>query len=104
MRERFIYDRIQGCVVPADEYQRPELQRSFLPSPMLVRDSMEPTQHPVDGKFYDSKSAFSGLTKSAGFVEVGNDPARLRQKPKPKPDRAAIKDAVHKAAAHVKSR
>lgn len=32
-----------------------------------------PLQHPVDGKFYDSKSQFRALTKAAGYIERGTD-------------------------------
>ena len=48
-------------------------QRSDLPSPMLVRDQMDPTWHPSDGKEYESKSEFRRVTASRGGVEVGND-------------------------------
>lgn len=101
MGERFVYDRFRGCVVPLSEYERPEPQRSFLAAPMLVRDSMDAIKHPVDGKLYDSKSTFSRITKDAGMIEVGNDPARLRPPPKPRPDRNAIKETVQKAMARV---
>lgn len=99
MGERFIYDRIQGCVVPLSEYERPEPQRSFFPAPMISTDSMAPVQSMLDGKMYDSKSAIRATYKQAGMVEVGNDPARHRPHVKPKPDRSAIKATVEKATA-----
>lgn len=72
--------------------------RSSLPCPMMITDTMDPVEH-VDGKFYTSKSAFRAVTKAHGYVEVGDDPARNKRPPPPKPDRKAIKEAVAKAVA-----
>lgn len=72
--------------------------RGNYPCPAIASDRMEPLQH-VDGKMYDSKAAFRSVTKAQGYVEVGNDPARFRKREKPRPDRAAIKEAVGKAIA-----
>jgi len=76
-----------------------EPKRSQLACPMIATDTMEPVQSMLDGKTYDSKSALRSTYRAAGVVEVGNDPARLRPRKRPKPDRKAIKDAVHKAKA-----
>lgn len=89
---RQVYRRVQ--------YDMPA--RSHLPAPMVISDAMPPTEH-VDGKFYESKSAFRAVTKREGMIEVGNDPARLRKPPKPKPDRKAIHAAVKMAANRVKN-
>ena len=78
---------------------------SDLPAPMLINDSMEPTQSMVDGQFYTSKAALRATYKPSGnregksFVEVGNDSSVTSPKPfkKPKPDRKEIKAAVGKA-------
>jgi hypothetical protein len=83
---------------PAIEPPRQPSARADLACPMVIGDSMPSTEH-VDGKRYESKSAFRAVTKANGLVEIGNDPARHRPTPKPKPDRAAIKDAVAKATA-----
>lgn len=72
--------------------------RSSLPCPMMITDTMDPVEH-VDGKFYTSKSQYRAVTKAHGYVEIGNDPARHKRPPKPKPDRKAIKEAVAKAVA-----
>lgn len=72
--------------------------RSDLPCPMIASDTMPPTQH-VDGRHYTSKSQYRAITKARGYVEVGDDPARHIRPPKPKPDRAAIKEAVARAVA-----
>ena len=73
-------------------------KRASLATPMVIGDTMDPTVH-VDGKYYTSKSKFREVTKANGCIEVGNDPARLRPTPKPKPDRKAIKEAVQRAVA-----
>lgn len=73
---------------------------SDYPTPMVIGDSMDPTEH-IDGKFYDSKAKFRAVTKAHGCIEVGNDPARLRRKPKATPDKKAIKEAVGKAIHQV---
>jgi len=83
---------------PVDSPPCQPLARADLPCPMVIGDTMPPTEH-VDGKFYESKSAFRAVTKAKGMIEVGNDPARLRKPVKQKPDRAAIKEAVAKAVA-----
>lgn len=75
------------------------IARSDLPSPMLIRDGMDPVQSMLDGKFYDSKAALRATYKEAGVTEVGNDSSIVDPKPfkKPKPDRKAIKASVGKA-------
>lgn len=78
---------------------------SDLPAPMVIGDTIEPTQSMVDGKYYTSKAAIRATYKPSGnkdgkrYVEVGNDSSVLNPKPyqKPKPDRQAIKAAVGKA-------
>lgn len=67
--------------------------------PYFISDTTEPIQHPLDQKFYTSKSTFERITREGGYETVGNDPARLRPPPKPKPDRAAIKQSLEKAIA-----
>ena len=70
-----------------------------LPVPFIASDTMEPVQSMLDGKMYTSKSQLRATYKAAGVIEVGNDPARLRQKPREKPDKQAIKNALDKAQA-----
>lgn len=74
--------------------------RGKFPTPMVNSDTMEPTEH-LDGKHYTSKSQYRAVTKAHGMIEVGNDPARLRPKPKPMPDKQARVDAVKKAVAQA---
>lgn len=76
----------------------PPARANGLAVPMVITDTMDPVEH-VDGKFYTSKSQYRAVTKAHGYIEVGNDPARHKRQPKPKPDRKAIKEAVAKAVA-----
>lgn len=80
-----------------------EPKRSDIPAPMIIGDHIEPVQSMASGKMYDSKSALRSEYKAMGFVEVGNDAARLQPKPKEKPDRTSIRDSVKKAAAQWSS-
>jgi hypothetical protein len=79
------------------ESDRPK--RSDLPCPMIMSDTMEPVQSMLDGKMYDSKARLRRTYRDAGVVEVGNDPARLRPRQRPKPDKKAIRETVEKASA-----
>lgn len=79
--------------------ERLPAQRSDLPCPMIASDHMEPVQSQLDGKMYSSKSALRATYKAAGVIEVGNDPARLRPRQRPKIDRAVIKSTVEQAVA-----
>ena len=69
---------------------------------MVVGDGMDPTEH-VDGKFYDSKSAYRAVTKAHGMIEVGNDPARFKTparqdvKADPRQRREAVQKAISSA-------
>lgn len=77
----------------------PQGASDALPVPMVITDTMEPVQSMLDGQMYTSKSALRATYKAAGVIEVGNDPARLRPRRKPKPNRKAIRDSIEKATA-----
>ena len=83
--------RISHAVEPAFH------KRSILDAPMVIADEMPATQHMADGVIYTSKRRVRAVTRAHGCVEVGNDPAMFRPKPKPKPDRQAVKAAVGRA-------
>ena len=84
---------------PAACYPKIEVKRSDLPCPSLASDHMVPVQSMLDGRIYDSKSALRATYRAAGVIEVGNDPARLKPRPKPKTNERAVRDTVEKAAA-----
>jgi hypothetical protein len=100
-RGSWIYDKSTGELVEREEFyaRQPAPKRSGLAAPLIMGDSMAPVQSMLDGKMYDSKSALRATYKAAGVVEVGNDPARLRPRQRPKVDRKAIKDTLDRAAA-----
>jgi hypothetical protein len=37
----------------------------------FIQDEMEPTKHPIDGKYYTSKAKFRTVTRAHGYDEVG---------------------------------
>ncbi len=45
---------------------------SDLPCPQIISDHMPPTEQ-VDGKFYESKSAFRAVGRANGLIEIGNE-------------------------------
>lgn len=87
---------------------RPNLNRSDLPCPMLITDTIDPVQSMADGNYYTSKQALRRTYRADGnpqgieYVEVGND-----QKPHIQKnggvvrDRSAAREAVDKALAAV---
>lgn len=96
---RWIWHPLEKRLVEPEDYLRPSPARSSLGAPMIVSDRMEPVQSMLDGRMYDSKSALRATYKAAGVVEVGNDPARLKPRARPKPDRKAIRDTLERAEA-----
>jgi len=85
---------------PSECYPKaPQAQSDVIPVPYFISDTCEPMQHPLDQKFYTSKSTFEKITREGGYETVGNDPNRLKPRPKPKADRKAIKESVQKAVA-----
>ena len=101
-RGTFVYRNGQLVEKGGPDDIRPLPPRSDLPCPMLISDIMEPAEH-VDGRFYTSKSGFRKVTKANGYIEVGNDPARLNRptKPNPKSREKAIDQAIDKAFARA---
>jgi hypothetical protein len=71
--------------------------RSSLPTPMIISDRMEATEHPCDGRFYESKSAFRKVTRQHGCIEVGTE--KLKPKPNTEPDSKGIRESIQKAIA-----
>ena len=61
--------------LPWPDNCRPErnLVRGDLPTPRLVRDGLDDVWNPVNGKVYDSKSAYYAAVKAAGCEIAGND-------------------------------
>jgi hypothetical protein len=76
------------------------LTRADLPTPRLIRDGMDATWNPADGKHYDSKSAYYSAVKAKGYEIAGNDSSisAAHEKPAPPPKTApGLKDALKQA-------
>ncbi len=76
-------------------------RRSELACPSVIGDTMPAGEHPYDGRTYDSKSGWRKANRAGGYIEVGNDPARLRPKKRELPDRKAITETLKKAKQQV---
>lgn len=86
-----------------DNHREAETQRSSLPSPMVISDTIDPVRSMADGKEYTSKAALRSTYKPSGnpdgisYVEVGNEkPTGIV---KPKTDEGAIQASLQKALA-----
>ncbi len=51
--------------------------RSSLPCPSIISDHLDGVKNPVDGKVYDSKSAYYQAVKDAGCEIVGNEAEKM---------------------------
>lgn len=89
-----------------DKYDWPDNHRQpgeVLAAPSVISDSQPFIQSMATGEWFDSKSKLRATYKPSGnkqgerYTEVGNDPALLRPRKKPKQDRAPIKAAIHRA-------
>lgn len=95
------YDKIDWRPLPPVHRNAPDpVARSDFPCPRVVSDVMPSLSH-VDGRTYDSLSAYRAVTKREGYIELGNDPARLRPPEKPKRDTKKLDDAIHRAIAEI---
>jgi hypothetical protein len=72
-------------------------------------DDQPPLVSYADGKVYTSKAKMresyraSNNPQGVNYVELGNEPVS-KPRPKPKPDRAAIKEAVLRAESTLRTR
>jgi hypothetical protein len=71
-------------------------------APAVHSDTMAPLKHMGTGRTLDSKSQFRADTKASGCVEVGTDPAALRDRPPITP--RGVHEDVKRALAEVRSR
>lgn len=77
----------------------PNWNRADLPSPRLIRDGLEDVWNPVNGKIYDSKSAYYRAVKDAGCEIAGNDSSisTAHKKPVEVKTPAGLKDTLKNA-------
>jgi hypothetical protein len=71
-------------------------------APAVHSDTMAPLKHMGTGRTLDSKSQFRADTKASGCVEVGTDPAALRDRPPITP--RGVHEDVKRALAELRSR
>jgi hypothetical protein len=71
-------------------------------APAVISDTMAPLKHMGTGRTLDSKSQFRADTKASGCVEVGTDPAALRDRPPITP--RGVHEDVKRALAELRSR
>jgi hypothetical protein len=71
-------------------------------APNVISDTMDPLKHMGTGRMLDSKSAFRRDTIASGCIEVGTDPAALRDRPRIEP--RGVHEDVKRALAEVRSR
>lgn len=86
----------------------PNLNRSDLPCPMVITDTIDQTQSMADGKYYTSKQALRKTYRADGnpqgveYVELGNEQRpHIQKNGGVVRDRAASRNAVDKALAAV---
>lgn len=95
MRGKFIWDRDRMDWVPAAKFYG----RRQATSAAVISDTLPDLINPANGKRYDSKSNFRRATKALGFVEVGNDADRKREKEKMPPVGPDVKAAIEQLRA-----
>lgn len=68
----------------------------------VISDEMPPTKHMATGRIHTSKARFRADTRASGCVEVGNDPAISRPRPRPQPH--GVHESVRQALQMLNSR
>jgi hypothetical protein len=100
MSEKFVWDTLEGRLRPWAEVaaRRRERARSSLAAPSIIRDGLDNVVNPVDGKAYDSKSAYYQAVKAAGCEIVGNEAEKMVGPSSARSDvnSADIGEALHK--------
>lgn len=67
-------------------------------------DTLEPTWHPADGKYYSSKKNFRDVTKAHGCIEIGNETKTLtKSRSYKKPSRKQRREDIKRAIWEVKN-
>jgi hypothetical protein len=108
----WIVDPQTGELVDKEEYyfkkysEKAHLQMMNGNTPVtmnFISDSMEPTRHMADGKYYTSKAAFRAATKAAGCIEIGNETKHLlKKRPQIKLDKRKRREDIKKAINDLK--
>jgi hypothetical protein len=67
--EKGRFKMVDGKAMEAKEIAK--IQHAMASHGIQSTDLMEPTKHPIDGKYYTSASKFRAVTKAHGCEEVG---------------------------------
>ena len=76
------------------------MARSDLPTPRVISDKLDDVWNPVNGKKYDSKSAYYSAVKNAGYTIAGNDSSITAPKPVATTAPKGLKDDLKAAWDH----
>lgn len=97
------YRMHDGELLPLHEWARhqPPPKRSHLAKPYIRTDGMASTVNPVDGREYDSRSAYERTLKThdCHVVEPGENTGKLREMESPAGLERDIKDAIEQLEA-----
>lgn len=77
----WVQDPQTGKLIPKHLYRRAPVARSHLPSPMVISDSLDGVWNPMDGRHYDSKSAYYRSVRQRGGEIIGNESPRVASPP-----------------------
>lgn len=94
IRGTWVWDRRTHELVPKHLYRHDPVARSDLPSPMLISDHLDGVVNPVDGKRYDSKSAYYRTVRAAGCEILGSEKPSASAKQQLDDPAAEIKQAI----------
>ena len=102
MSERGVWVIRDGELIP--KHLAPPLHRKYAESAMVIRDSMDATWNPVNGRHYDSKRAYEKAVRQAGCQIVGNEKVTASARPSLPDPATDIKNAFDRAGAKTNSK
>lgn len=102
------YDRLcdkRGPFLVAEvNYDEPEMEVVRGYAPGVIADTMSATMNPVDGKTYDSKSAYYRTVKAAGCEIVGSESLSKHQSVDRRPPMPRASADIKTAIEQLRSR
>lgn len=93
-RGTWVWDRSRHELVPKHLYRRPNESRSDLPAPMIISDTLDYVQNPVNGQTYSSKSKYYKAVRDAGCEILGSEKPSASPKPQLDDPGDDIKQAI----------
>lgn len=89
MRERWVIDRRNGKVVPAENYVPPERERA----PIVIKD-YEPYKSMADGSIISGRAHHREHLRRHNCFEIGNERVKRVEKPLPAVSHEEVKRAI----------